>query len=198
MGRLHKNIDEEAVAELAFAGCSTNEIALGVGCDDQTLHRRFAKVVAKKRAERRKWLRDQQNAVANKGNPAIEYYVGTQDAHFQFSEMVLICVAGWFGRSGMSCPSVCPMRGSCLTRSFRHCDYGPFAAASWASPRSRWRNCLASPGRPSRGGGPPTPRTAWKPSPANAPAARLAPVAPSSTAKRRGSGRSLTRRAPRR
>src|SRR5271157_171414 len=55
------------------------------------------------------------------------YYVGTQDAHFQFSEMVLICVAGWFGRSGMSCPSVCPMRGSCLTRSFRHCDYGPFA-----------------------------------------------------------------------
>src|SRR5271157_5217674 len=127
-----------------------------------------------------------------------QYYVGTQDAHFQFSEMVLICVAGWFGRSGMSCPSVCPMRGSCLTRSFRHCDYGPFAAASWASPRSRWRNCLASPGRPSRGGGPPTPRTAWKPSPANAPAARLAPVAPSSTAKRRGSGRSLTRRAPRR
>src|SRR5271157_5009042 len=56
--------------------------------------------------------------------------------------MVLICVAGWFGRSGMSCPSVCPMRGSCLTRSFRHCDYGPFAAASWASPRSRWRELL--------------------------------------------------------
>ncbi len=34
MGRLQKNIDEEAVAELAFAGCSTNEIALIVGCDD--------------------------------------------------------------------------------------------------------------------------------------------------------------------
>jgi hypothetical protein len=58
------------------------------------------------------------------------YYVGTQNAHFQFSEIVLICVAGWLGRSGMSCPSLCPMRGSCLTRSFRHCDYGPFAAAS--------------------------------------------------------------------
>ena len=45
--------------------------------------------------------------------------------------------------------------------------------------------------RPPRGGGPPTPRTAWKPSPANAPAAQLAPVAPSTTAKRRGSGRPL-------
>jgi DNA invertase Pin-like site-specific DNA recombinase len=47
MGRPQKNIDEEAVAELAFAGCSTNEIALIVGCDDQTLHRRLAKVIAK-------------------------------------------------------------------------------------------------------------------------------------------------------
>ena len=48
MGRPQKNIDEEAVAELAFADCSTNEIAPIVGCDDQTLHRRFAKVIAKK------------------------------------------------------------------------------------------------------------------------------------------------------
>ena len=35
-------------------------------------------------------------------------------------------------------------------------DCVPFAAASWATLRSRWRNCLASPWRPSRGGGPPT------------------------------------------
>ncbi len=39
---------------------------------------------------------------------------------------------------------------------------------------------------------------AWRPSPANAPGARSAPVAPSTTAKRRGSGRSSTKKAPRR
>ncbi len=37
------NIDEEAIADLAFSGCRTNEIALIVGCDNHTLHRRFAK-----------------------------------------------------------------------------------------------------------------------------------------------------------
>src|SRR5271157_516441 len=79
MGRPQKSIDEEAVAELALAGCSTSEIALIVGCDDQTLHRRFAKVIAKKRAERRKWLRDQQNAAANKGNPAMLIWLGKQE-----------------------------------------------------------------------------------------------------------------------
>ena len=92
------------------------------------------------------------------------------------------------------CPSHYPMRGSCPTRFFRHCDCGPFAAASWATPRSRWRNCLDSPVRRSRGGGPHTPRTAWRPSPGNVPAARSAPVAPSTMARRRGSGRSSTRK----
>jgi len=81
MGRPQKNIDEEAVAELAFAGCSTNEIALIVGCDDQTLHRRLAKVIAKKRAVRRKWLCEQQNAAAKKGNPTILNWLGKQELH---------------------------------------------------------------------------------------------------------------------
>ena len=47
-------------------------------------------------------------------------------------------------------------RGNCPTKSSNLSDCVPFAAASWATLRSRWRNCLASPGRPSRGGGPPT------------------------------------------
>ena len=72
------------------------------------------------------------------------------------------------------------------------------AAASWATLRSRWRNCLASPGRPSRGGGPPTLIMAWKLSQATAPAARWAPVVPSTTGKRHGCGRSSTKKAPRR
>ena len=64
-------------------------------------------------------------------------------------------------------------------RALRGCELG--------SLRSRWRNCLASPGRPSRGGGPPTLIMAWKLSQATAPAARSAPVVPSTTGKRHGS-----------
>ena len=53
-------------------------------------------------------------------------------------------------------------------------------------------------GRPSRGGGPPTLIMAWKLSQATAPAARSAPVVPSTTGKRHGCGRSSTKKAPRR
>ena len=76
-------------------------------------------------------------------------------------------------------------------RALRGCELG-------CTPRSRWRNCLASPGRPSRGGGPPTLIMAWKLSQATAPAARSAPVVPSTTGKRHGCGRSSTKKAPRR
>ena len=97
----------------------------------------------------------------------------------------------------MPWPSHCPTRGSCPTRSSNRSDCVPFAAASWATLRSRWRNCLASPGRPSRGGGPPTLIMAWKLSQATAPAARSAPVVPSTTGKRHGCGRSSTKKARR-
>ena len=38
--------------------------------------------------------------------------------------------SGSVRNGGIPCPSHYPMRGSCLTRFFRHCDCGPFAAAS--------------------------------------------------------------------
>ena len=73
-------------------------------------------------------------------------------------------------------------------RALRGCELG--------YSESRWRNCLASPERPSRGGGPPTLIMAWKLSQATAPAARSAPVVPSTTGKRHGCGRSSTKKAP--
>ena len=73
----------------------------------------------------------------------------------------------------------------------------PFAAASWATLRSRVAELLGLSGRPSRGGGPPTLIMAWKLSrrPHRPP---VAPVVPSTTGKRHGCGRSSTKKAPRR
>lgn len=76
MGRPKRDIDEDRVAELAFQGASVNEIALAIGVDDQTLHNRYSKLIAKKKAERRIWLKEQQNRVAEEGNPTMLIWLG--------------------------------------------------------------------------------------------------------------------------
>lgn len=79
MSRPKQIIKEEDVSKLALDGCSTSEIALIVGCNDRTLLNRFSKLLAKKRAERRQWLREQQNEAAKKGNPTILIWLGKQE-----------------------------------------------------------------------------------------------------------------------
>jgi hypothetical protein len=76
MGRPKLVIDEAQVAELAYGGASVNEIALILGCDDQTLHRRFAKLIAKKKAERRYEIRLAQTAEAKAGSAALLIWLG--------------------------------------------------------------------------------------------------------------------------
>jgi len=79
VARPRLKLDEAAIGDLAYIGCSTNEIALIVGCDDQTLHNRFSKLLAKKRAERRRDLRQLQLEAARSKNPAMLIWLGKQE-----------------------------------------------------------------------------------------------------------------------
>ncbi len=70
MDQPKKKLEEATVVGLASAGCSTSDIALIANCSERTLHKRFSKIIARVRGERRWWLLDQQNA-AEKGNATI-------------------------------------------------------------------------------------------------------------------------------
>ncbi len=70
-GRPKTNFEEKIASDPTFFRCNNNEIALFVGCNDQMLRIRFLKPLPKRRAEWRKWLREQQNAAAKKGDPTI-------------------------------------------------------------------------------------------------------------------------------
>lgn len=76
MARPKLVIDEAKIEALALAGASTNEIALILDVDDQTLHNRFSKFIEKKRAERRVQLREWQAKAAQEGNPAMLIWLG--------------------------------------------------------------------------------------------------------------------------
>jgi len=71
MGRPKTNFEKKIVFDPTFFRGNNNEIALIVGCNDQMLRIRFLKPLAKRRAEWRTWLREQQNAAAKKGDPTI-------------------------------------------------------------------------------------------------------------------------------
>lgn len=76
MGRHLTPIDEEKVAELALKGASNNEIAYLLDVDDQTIINRFSKLLNKKRAERRIWLRNLQNTKAGQGDTTMLIWLG--------------------------------------------------------------------------------------------------------------------------
>lgn len=76
MARHPAVIDEEEVATLAFKGASNNEIAFLLGVDDQTIINRFSKLLSKKRAERRVWLRELQNSKAGSGDTTMLIWLG--------------------------------------------------------------------------------------------------------------------------
>ncbi|MGO9812329.1 MAG: hypothetical protein ACLP53_16345 [Isosphaeraceae bacterium] len=76
MDQPKKKLEEATVVGLASAGCSTSDIALIVGCSERMLHKRFSKIIARARAERRWWLLDQQNAAAEKGKATILIWLG--------------------------------------------------------------------------------------------------------------------------
>ncbi|MGO9918307.1 MAG: hypothetical protein ACLQIB_26875 [Isosphaeraceae bacterium] len=76
MDQPKKTLEEVTVVGLASAGCSTSDIALIAGCSERMLHKRFSKIIARARAERRWWLLDQQNAAAEKGNATILIWLG--------------------------------------------------------------------------------------------------------------------------
>lgn len=76
MGRPLADIDEEEVAKLAYAGARNSEIAYILGVDDTTIVNRFSRLLDKKRAERRVWLRGLQNAKANMGDTAMQIWLG--------------------------------------------------------------------------------------------------------------------------
>lgn len=76
MSRHPAVIDEQEVANLAFKGASNNEIAFLLGVDDQTIINRFSKLLSKKRAERRVWLRELQNSKAGSGDTTMLIWLG--------------------------------------------------------------------------------------------------------------------------
>jgi len=91
MGRPKKNFEEKMVTDLTFVRCNNNEIALIVGCNDQMLRIRLMKPLAKRRAEWRKWLREQQNAAAKKGDPTIRIRQADQDRADHIPQHQAVC-----------------------------------------------------------------------------------------------------------
>ncbi len=67
---------EKTVAELALTGLNDGDIALLCGCGEKTLLRRFSRLIARKRAERRKTLYNAQNELALSGNATILIWLG--------------------------------------------------------------------------------------------------------------------------
>ena len=72
-------IDEFKVAELAAQGARNSEIAFILGVDDETIKSRFSRLLEKKRAERRVWLRNLQNAKAEQGDTTMMIWLGKND-----------------------------------------------------------------------------------------------------------------------
>jgi hypothetical protein len=76
-GRPRKPIDENVVLNMAAAGCTYPEIARACGVDPETIARRFADEIAKKRAEYAWTIRDRQNREAvMEGNPTMLIWLG--------------------------------------------------------------------------------------------------------------------------
>jgi DNA-binding CsgD family transcriptional regulator len=68
--------EADEVTLLASAGCSNEDIAVLVGCSEKKLHKRYNKLIARARAERRKQILANQNEAAAKGNATILIWLG--------------------------------------------------------------------------------------------------------------------------
>lgn len=79
MGRPLKEIDEERVAQMILEGATVNEVALCLDVEDETLHRRFKKLIAKKKAERRVTIRKWQYEQARQGNVGMLVWLGKNE-----------------------------------------------------------------------------------------------------------------------
>lgn len=79
MARPKLKIDEAELERLASAGALNSEIAAVFGVDDQTISRRFSRILAKKRAQRRIELRLAQTDAAKAGNATMLVWLGKQE-----------------------------------------------------------------------------------------------------------------------
>jgi DNA-binding NarL/FixJ family response regulator len=67
------------VKEYAFQGCHTRTIATLMGVDEHTITNHFSGVLAKKRAERKSWLRQQQNKAMGEGDRTMLVFLGKNE-----------------------------------------------------------------------------------------------------------------------
>lgn len=75
-GRPRAKVDPDLVEKLAGIGCPDREIAAIVGCSEDTLHRRFAEIIAKGRDNCKTRLRKKQIEVALSGNVSMLIWLG--------------------------------------------------------------------------------------------------------------------------
>jgi DNA-binding NarL/FixJ family response regulator len=78
-GRPHISLDEKKIGKLAFQGCKNSEIALIIGCDDETLKNNYSRILDKKRAERRAAFRETQTLKALAGDTAMLIFLGKNE-----------------------------------------------------------------------------------------------------------------------
>lgn len=79
MGRPLADIDEEEVVRLASRGAKNAELAAYFGVDEETISRRFAKILTKTRSIRRMHLRGVQTDKALGGDTTMLIWLGKND-----------------------------------------------------------------------------------------------------------------------
>jgi len=82
LGRPPKQFSQEVIdriSDLAFQGCQARTIGAIIDCDEDTLKRHFTPLLVKKRAERKEWLRRQQNKAAKASVPSMLIFLGKND-----------------------------------------------------------------------------------------------------------------------
>ena len=75
-GRPLKELNVEQIRQLALIDCSYEEIAAVMGCDQATLHRRFATVIEEGRQNGKSSLKKMQHKVAMDGNVTMLIWLG--------------------------------------------------------------------------------------------------------------------------
>jgi DNA-binding CsgD family transcriptional regulator len=78
-GKKPLELDAESIMKLARIGCTTEEIALVLGCSKDTIERHYMDALQKGRAQRRMSLRHRQYQKALKGDTGMMIWLGKQD-----------------------------------------------------------------------------------------------------------------------
>lgn|SRR5215510_1766022 len=78
MARPRKKIDGDQIEKLAGIGCTVSEIAVVIGCHENTLHNRFCGRIKKGRENLKTSLRRMQYKAASGGNIAMLIWLGKQ------------------------------------------------------------------------------------------------------------------------